>query len=120
MKTKLCCFFMLLVMLAIGSVAHAATITWANTNGGDWNIAANWTPAQVPVSGDDVIITNSGNYAVTNTSSVTLYNLILGGTNGTQTLYVSSLTLTNIGLINSNGVFNWGGGEIGGALAVAQ
>jgi len=120
MKTKLCCFFILLLMFAIGSVAHAATITWSNTNGGDWNIATNWTPAQVPVSGDNVIITNSGNYAVTNTSSVTLDNLILGGTNGTQTLYVSSLTLTNIGLINSNGVFNWGGGEIGGALTVAQ
>jgi hypothetical protein len=120
MKMKLIYFFVLFVWLAIGSIVQAATITWANTNGGDWNIATNWTPAQVPVSGDNVIITTNGTYTVTNSSSATLGNLILGGTNGIQTLTLSSLTLTNIGLVNSNGVLNWGGGEVDGGLTVAQ
>ena len=120
MKTKLNCFFIVSVFLAIGSVAHAATIIWANTNGGDWNIATNWTPAQVPVSGDNVIITTNGTYTVTNSSSATLGNLTLGGTNGIQTLTLSSLTLTNIGLVNSNGVLNWNSGEVDGGLTVAE
>jgi hypothetical protein len=99
---------------------HAAILTWTNTAGGDWNVAANWNPSQVPVNGDDVIITNGGTYTVTNTGSVTLNNLTLGGTNGTQILMVNSLTLTNLGLLNSNGVLNWNGGDLEGAVTVAQ
>jgi parallel beta-helix repeat protein len=33
-----------------------ATITWTNPIGGDWGVAANWSPAQVPTANDDVII----------------------------------------------------------------
>ena len=110
----------MLFCLTGGGIAESATITWANTNGGDWNIATNWSPAQVPVSGDDVIITNSGTYTVTNSSSATLGHLTLGGTNGIQTLTLSSLTLTNAGMVNSNGVLNWNSGTINGSLTVAQ
>jgi hypothetical protein len=99
---------------------RAATITWTNTTGGDWNDPANWSPNQAPANGDDVIITNSGSYAITNASGVTLDNLTLGGTNGTQSLMISSLTLTNAGMVNSNGVLNWNGGDLEGALTVAQ
>ena len=42
MKIKVTYFLIVFVWLAIGSVVQAATITWANTNGGDWNIATNW------------------------------------------------------------------------------
>ena len=119
MKTKFGGSHIVLVILAISSGAHAATITWANTNGGDWNIATNWSPAQVPGSGDNVLITTNGTYTVTNSMSVTLGNLTLGGTNGIQTLTLASLTLTNIGLVSSNGVFNWDGGEVDGGLTVA-
>src|ERR1035441_3934477 len=103
-----------------GGMARSATITWANTNGGDWNAATNWSPNQVPVSGDDVIITTNGTYTVTNSSSATLDNLTLGGTNGIQTLILSSLTLNNAGTVNSNGVLFWNGGEVDGVLTVAQ
>src|SRR5271170_3459562 len=114
--------FLLLIFFGLlcGGIAKPATITWANTNGGDWNIATNWTPAQVPVSGDNVIITTNGTYTVTNSSSATLGNLTLGGTNGIQTLTLSSLTLTNIGLVNSNGVLNWGGGDLEGSLTILK
>ena len=99
---------------------RAATITWTNANGGDWNVPANWSPNQAPANGDDVIITNSGSYAITNASGATLDKLTLGGTNGTQTLMISSLTLTNAGMVNSNGVLKWNGGDLEGALTVAQ
>ena len=32
---------MTLALLAFGSVAHATTIIWTNTAGGDWSVAAN-------------------------------------------------------------------------------
>ena len=114
-------WFLATIIFAAGTMqCRAATVTWANTNGGDWNVATNWSPAQVPVSGDDVIITNSGTYTITNASNVTLDNLILGGTNGMQALNISSLTLTNVAMVNSNGVLIWSGGDLEGALAVAQ
>ena len=34
--------------------AHAASITW-NSAGTSWNNAANWTPNQVPGSGDTAV-----------------------------------------------------------------
>jgi hypothetical protein len=98
----------------------ATSIVWTNTAGGNWNTASNWSPNQVPVSGDDVLITNAGIYTVTNTLSATLANLTLGGTNGIQTLTISSLTLTSLGLVNSNGILNWNSGTINGSLTVAQ
>ena len=119
MKTRV--LLWMLSWFIIGSgIAKSATITWANTNGGDWNIATNWSPNQVPANGDDVIITNSGTYTVTNAPSVTLDSLILGGTNGIQTLTIASLTLTNASMVNSNGVLNWGGGDLESSLTVLQ
>jgi hypothetical protein len=109
----------LIVFLAIRS-ARASTLTWTNIAGGNWSTANNWSPNQVPVNGDDVTITNGGTYTVTNNTTVTLDNLTLGGTNGTQTLIMSSLTLTNLGLVNSNGILNWNGGDLEGAMTVAQ
>ena len=118
---KTTCFPTLIVLLFAVVSLHATTLTWTNTGGGDWNVAANWTPAQVPVNGDSVIVTNSGTYSVTNGANVTLHNLTVGGTNGTQTVSISALSLTAAGLINSNGVFNWGGGDMsGGSLTVAE
>ena len=114
-------FFIAAAILVAGIVqCQAGTITWTNSAGGDWNVVTNWSPNRVPVNGDDVIITNSGGYAITNASSVILDSLILGGTNGTQTLIIGSLTLTNAGLVNSNGVLIWNGGDLEGALTVAQ
>jgi Putative Ig domain len=114
-------WFMATVILLTGIIqCRAGTITWTNTAGGDWNVVTNWSPNQVPVNGDDVIITNSGSYGITNASGVTLDKLTLGGTNGTQTLMISSLTLTNTGRVNSNGILNWIGGDLEGTLTVAQ
>jgi hypothetical protein len=75
---KIHALLLVLFCLIGGNIAESATFTWANTNGGDWNVVTNWSPNQVPVNGDDVVITNSGSYAITNASSVTLDNLTLG------------------------------------------
>jgi hypothetical protein len=34
----------------------AATLQWTNITGGDWNVAANWSPNQVPGPDDDVVM----------------------------------------------------------------
>ena len=36
-----------------------ATITWVGPNGGDWDTASNWSPAQVPTSADSAVVTPS-------------------------------------------------------------
>ena len=40
--------------------APAADIRWAQPVSGNWGVAANWTPAQVPGAADSVSITNEG------------------------------------------------------------
>jgi hypothetical protein len=37
----------------------AASIDWTNTSGRDWNVAANWSPNQVPDPSDTASVTNS-------------------------------------------------------------
>ena len=32
-----------------------ATVTWVGAAGATWSVAANWSPAQVPVNGDTVV-----------------------------------------------------------------
>jgi len=45
------------LLLALGaSLAPAATVTWTNTGGGNWNTAANWSPNKVSGPSDDVVI----------------------------------------------------------------
>lgn len=92
--------------------AYAATITWTNTAGGNWNGAANWSPNQVPGSNDTAEITTPGTYTVTLNVSVTLAGLTLGGGSGTQTLAQAANTLTvSNGTIA--GTWNWSGGSVG-------
>jgi hypothetical protein len=33
-----------------------ATISWTNPNGGDWDVASNWSTDMVPTSTDEVTI----------------------------------------------------------------
>ncbi len=33
-----------------------STVRWINPNGGDWNVAANWSPSRVPGVNDDAVI----------------------------------------------------------------
>lgn len=117
MKTHI---FTLSLALAIGSVAHAATLTWTNLVGGNWSVAANWNPNQVPGSADNAVITNSGTYAVTLDEDATLNSLTFGGASGQQTLTnnANTLTLNNASVVNTNSVFGLGGGRVNGILTI--
>ena len=65
---------------------QGATIDWKSPVSGDWNTAANWSPAQVPGASDTVFITNNGTYMVTVASGANFNQLRLGSASGTPTL----------------------------------
>src|ERR1035437_3881338 len=114
MQNKIQNLLIALAVLAIGGGAHAATITWTNTTGGNWNVAAHWNPSQVPGSSDAVLITASGTYTVILDAGATVAGLTLGGVSGIQTLTNSagSLTLKNSSFDNTNGVLVLAGSDI--------
>ncbi|HUD47110.1 MAG TPA: hypothetical protein VMR33_09785 [Candidatus Baltobacteraceae bacterium] len=87
----------------------AATITWNNSAGGNWNVAGNWSPNQVPGAGDTATITAAGTYIVNISDTESAASLTVGGATGVQTLQV-----------NSGGVLNESGGtlSITGSLKV--
>jgi hypothetical protein len=128
--------FALLVMAGWIS-AQAATVTWTNTAGGNWNVAANWSPKQVPGATDTAVITNSGTYTITLSDNESVNTLALGGISGTQTLNISGGTFilngsgsgnglsvlsisggtfTGAGVLALTGQLNWTGGTIGGVV----
>ncbi len=110
------------ICLAIGFPAVAATLYWTGGAGtSDWHTAGNWTPAQLPVNGDDVVI-NAGTTPVTySTGSTTLASLSIGG--GFQLQVVGgTLAVGGNGTVADSGELRVGGGSaefaIGGTLTV--
>ncbi len=116
-------------------MAGAATITWNNASGGNWGASANWTPNQVPGAGDDAVIALDGTYTVIVNVNASVNSLTFGGTTGTQTLSISSNSLTlaaastagantlvsltgsaiaGAGNFTMNGQFNWDAGDMSG------
>ncbi len=100
--------------------AWAATINWTNTSGGDWSVAANWSPNQVPGAADDAAISAAGTYTVTITADESVNTLTLGGASGAQTLNLSggTFTLNAASTGNAQAVFNISGGTLAGAGAL--
>src|SRR5215813_12025096 len=97
--------------------ASAAPIAWKNAVSGNWNTAANWDPAQVPTSADDVSIILDGTYTVTIDAAASVNSLTLGGSTGTQTLSLpgNSLTLAAASAVGTHGSVTMGGGTLQGA-----
>ena len=104
--------------LCLSAVWHAAAevITWTNTNNGNWNVAANWSPNLVPTTNDIAVITNAGTYTVILNVAPTIAGLVVGGEAGTQTVATAgrTLTLDGNGLVNPNGRLQLSGGAISG------
>src|ERR1019366_6496748 len=82
-----------LSLLTLGSLARGATITWTNTSGGNWSVASNWNPNQVPTNSDTALITAPGTYTVKfdfNANPSSFYPAVTlgarGGAAGVQTL----------------------------------
>ena len=79
------------ILLSMGAnPTSAASLTWINTSGGDWNIAGNWSPSGVPGATDTALITAAGTYVVTVNDSESAASLTIGGATGTQSLQISS------------------------------
>jgi hypothetical protein len=89
-------------LLALVSQTYCATITWTNSSGGNWSVAANWSPNQVPANTNDVLITTPGTYTVTLDLDPNFFNTVTnaanltlgagGGAAGVQTFLVTNLT----------------------------
>jgi hypothetical protein len=92
------------IALATGT-ANATDLVWTGGTG-NWNAAANWSPAQVPTASDNAWITNNGSYTVTVPagSTATSGSLTVGGASGTQTLAIdrATLTLNGASVVNPN------------------
>ncbi|HUP61678.1 MAG TPA: hypothetical protein VNA69_14805 [Thermoanaerobaculia bacterium] len=135
------CAVVFLLTIAVAPLAHAATVEWTNTSGGNWNVGSNWSTGTVPTSADDVVITSAGTYTVTLNVTATVNSLTIGGATGTQTLSIPSQTLTvtasaNInpngvlsmsggtlapnGAMTIDGIFNWTGGTVNGSGTVTN
>ncbi len=81
--------------------AQGAIINWTNTAGGNWNVAANWDPNQVPGVNDTAVITNSGTYTVTLNVSETIGNWINSETLAISDSYMYlSGACTNLGTVS--------------------
>ena len=110
----------LFTLLVTSLAASAATVVWTNTSGGNWTVATNWSPNQVPGASDTAIITNDGTYTLSLSANASVLGLVLDGTSGTQTLAAASGTLTfyGPGYVGTNGVLALNGGSIGGTNLV--
>jgi len=88
----------ILSFLAASNIVRASTIIWTNTAGGGWNEAVNWSPNQVPGSGDTVLVTNDATFTVNVDGEGNAGNLVLG---------TSDLNSTNIATfqVNSGNTF---------------
>src|SRR3982751_4165001 len=81
-------------VLSVG-IANAADLVWIGGTG-NWDAAANWSPAQLPTPADKAFITNNGNYTVTVPNAVdpSIASLTLGGATGVQTLSLGRSIVT--------------------------
>jgi hypothetical protein len=75
-------------------VARAATITWNNAAGGDWNTDINWLGGFRPGPGDVARIALGGSFTVTLSGAATVAGLELGSPGGAEALAINGGTLT--------------------------
>ncbi|HEX7878030.1 MAG TPA: hypothetical protein VF720_01395, partial [Candidatus Eisenbacteria bacterium] len=97
-----------LAVVASPRPASATAYSWKVANSSAWNNSANWTPAGIPGSGDDVTISISGTYTVNmnlNGGSATVRSLSITGS-GAHSLQMIDATLTV-----TNGPFVVGAGH---------
>jgi len=100
---------------------QAATINWTNMAGGDWGVASNWEPNQLPGSADTAVIGAPGTYTVTLNGSATIGELTVGGTDGQQTMACAAGATLNASnsTVNTNGIMTLNGDTfLGGSLTI--
>ena len=108
---------------AAATLTVTNTINWIGATNADWNTTSNWSPAAIPVSGNNVVIGSNGvvNEPVISAVNVTVNNLTIntGRTltvNGGRTLTVTN-ALINDGTLNVAGAFSAGTFTSNGTVA---
>jgi hypothetical protein len=88
---------MALTVLCFGAPPiWAATLTWNNTGGGNWNVAGNWTPNGVPGAADTAVITAPGTYVVSVNDAESAASITIGATPGALALEIGSGGVLNV------------------------
>jgi len=89
-------------------VAHADSATWdLNPDSGDWNTAANWTPATVPNGSADTATFDLSNTTNVSISANTEVNGIVFTAAATNPYFIAihaPLTLSGTGITNNSGI----------------
>ena len=88
----------LVVLLFFGSLSVFAQKTWVGSNNGTWNTSSNWSPAGVPGSGDNVVISSS--HTINVNTNTTINRLTITG--NAAVIFISSgggrtITIDNTG-----------------------
>ncbi|SRX54185.1 hypothetical protein [Aequorivita sp. CIP111184] len=89
----------------------AQTKTWVGPVGGSFNVAANWNPAGIPGTTNDVIIPSESNLIINGAPSIK--SIALQG-NSVATM-TNHLTFTNASSIATNATINWTFGTFSGS-----
>jgi hypothetical protein len=98
--------YSVLMSLFLAFSGKADTITWTNLAGGDWSVAANWSPNLVPGAADTAVLSSAATNGAALDMTVTLQNLVLNGGNLYTTGYsYDTLTIT--------GEIAWTNGTLG-------
>lgn len=91
--------------------AVPSTTHWANSSGGDWNVAANWNDG-VPGLISNVVMDAAGTYVVTSTANVDINSLVVNA--GVTVLSNPGTVFTVEGGVVNNGTIEagpFGGGQ---------
>ena len=97
------------ILLLSAQASHAASATWnLNPNSGDWNTAANWTPATVPGAAADTATFDLSNTSGVYLSANTQVNGIVFNAGASAFTITASpmfqLTISGMGITNNSGI----------------
>ena len=111
MKTTFKHFAFIALLFVFASV-NAATYTWTGATSTDYQVATNWNPTRTtPNTTDDIIITPSSSFSVTNVPTQTINSLTINGA-GINTVVLSGgsnyLTISTLFDIEANNTLDCG------------
>lgn len=100
-----------LVLMSTSPQSDAIDYIWSNAGGGNWNVAANWSPAGIPnTAAGTATIALGGTYSVTLSDTRTVSSLAV---NSAAVTFTQTGTLTvGSSLSVSNGTYNLNGGTL--------
>jgi hypothetical protein len=104
------------------STPRPGVVRWINSQGGQWTVPQNWSPARLPRADDTVDVTLAGGYVVTLDTTASLAALVLGNGTGQQRLELVGRTLTSAtGMtVRGGGVLALERATVGGGPVVNQ